>query len=131
MDSLQNVYEEAISTSEYLSNKESIGTATGVNGELLERYTCDHCGEGASETYYVESTQEDYCEGCNDELVSRCDDCETTSLSSDMQCISGEYICSGCVTDNYQECDECEELHHQDNVVYYSNCEVTICDDCR
>lgn len=95
--------------------------------------SCDHCGDNYHEDdlnrVFQDGDQVYVCDYCRDNEFTYCDNCDEYHNSSN-EVSNYRQVCDSCLEDNYQRCDECEEYSHEDNVRYFSNCDVHICEDC-
>ena len=108
-------------------------TLESTSGGYSETSECASCGDNVHEddifnVYDSTHGEIDVCRDCRDAHYTCCEDCD--DISDTCSNVSGDrYVCESCLED-YSRCDECEEHSHSDSVRYFSNCEVSICENC-
>lgn len=109
--------------------------------EGADNCECYHCGNRYYEDdmYFVNDNQ--YCDGCYNDLFFRCEKCNNDCDSDDQVEVTHKgyttTICQDCYQGNYQECSECERSYPNNEMIdsqegnsYCPKCVIDCCSVC-
>jgi formylmethanofuran dehydrogenase subunit E len=112
---LSRYYTQCERCDEYFDSQNAITTEDGeVCEHCADRYysICNECGDLVRETRSFNEMW--YCEGCYEDLVGTCDECDNDTLRRELVEIDGSNLCTDCLASKYHVCNECQRLIPKD-----------------
>lgn len=77
------------------------------------------------------------CEECelkygtsNNDMFTYCDCCGIRFYSDDACFVGDEVVCPNCYEKYFRECEKCSEIVHIDDIHFYEQSEMYVCNEC-
>ena len=94
------------------------------------RIQCVECGDYIGEPYDT-LNGEPYCEGCWDDHIRHCVDCDEAVHMDNARTVHGHWVCDHCYEQNYFECHRCNQDCHTDDHWWINGTGEDVCFGCK